>query len=107
MFNKILQFYNKIPLWTFSIVITIILAILAFGSSFGDSLTVDESPHIASGYSYVMTGDYRLNPEHPPLLKFLSGLSIWVGGQLTGQKIYFPDNISAWTERVNAQWDMG
>lgn len=107
MFNKILQFYNKIPLWTFSIVITIILAILAFGSSFGDSLTVDESPHIASGYSYVITGDYRLNPEHPPLLKFLSGLSIWAGGKLTGQEIYFPDNISAWTERVNAQWDMG
>lgn len=107
MFNKISHIYNKIPLWIFSFCITIILSFLAFGSSMGDSLTIDESPHIASGYSYVVKGDYRLNPEHPPLLKFLSGLSIWVGGKLTLQGIYFPDNISAWTERVNAQWDMG
>lgn len=107
MFSKISQLYNKIPLWVFGIVITLILAVLAFGSSFGDSLTIDESPHIASGYSYVIAGDYRLNPEHPPLLKFLSGLSIWAGGQLTGQGIYFPDDIPAWTEKVNAQWDMG
>lgn len=107
MFQKIIQIYNKIPLWVFTLVITCILAILAFSSSAGDSLTIDESPHIASAYSYVITGDYRLNPEHPPLLKLLSGYSIWLGGKLTNQDIYFPDNISAWTDKVNAQWDMG
>lgn len=107
MLNKLLQIYNRIPLWVFTIGITFILALLAFGSSAGDSLTVDESPHIAAGYSYVVEGDYRLNPEHPPLLKLLSGISIWVGAKLTNQDVSFPNNISAWTDEVNAQWDMG
>ena len=107
MFNKVLQLYNKTPLWVFTLSLTLILGILAFGSSAGDSLTVDESPHIAAGYSYVVEGDYRLNPEHPPLLKLLSGISIWVGDKLTSQNIYFPNNIPAWTEEVNAQWDIG
>ncbi|MEY2986475.1 MAG: hypothetical protein RJB24_704 [Candidatus Parcubacteria bacterium] len=107
MVDKLLQIYNRIPLRVFTIAITLILAMLAFGASAGDSLTVDESPHIAAGYSYVVEGDYRLNPEHPPLLKLLSGISIWVGDKLTNQNIYFPNNIPAWTDRVNAQWDMG
>ena len=107
MFNKLHTIYQKTPLWILTLLITFILAILAFSSSFGDSLTIDESPHIASGYSYVIKGDYRLNPEHPPLLKLLSGISIWLGGKITNQAIYFPDNIPAWIDKVNAQWDMG
>lgn len=107
MLSRLLQIYNRIPLWLFTIIITLILGILAFGSSAGDSLTVDESPHIAAGYSYVVEGDYRLNPEHPPLPKLLSGISIWVGARLNNQDISFPNNISAWTDKVNAQWDMG
>lgn len=39
-----------------------------------DSFTVDEPWHIVAGASYVRSGDYRLNPEHPPLAK------LWVGG---------------------------
>jgi len=38
-----------------------------------DSFTLDEAYHIASGVSYVRYGDFRLNPEHPPLVK------LWVG----------------------------
>lgn len=41
-----------------------------------DSQTVDEGAHIAAGYSYVTTGDFRLNSEHPSLFKILAGLSI-------------------------------
>ncbi len=37
------------------------------------SLTFDELTYIPAGYSYVVTGDYRLNPEHPPLAKLLAG----------------------------------
>lgn len=40
------------------------------------SLTFDEVTYIPSGYSYVMTGDYRLNPEHPPLMKLLAGAAL-------------------------------
>lgn len=40
------------------------------------SLTFDEVVYIPAGYSYVVTGDYRLNPEHPPLAKLLSGIAL-------------------------------
>jgi hypothetical protein len=38
-----------------------------------DALTVDEAWHIVAGVEYARSGDYRLNPEHPPLSKR------WVG----------------------------
>ncbi len=31
--------------------------------------TYDEAMHLASGYSYLATGDFRLEPQNPPLLK--------------------------------------
>lgn len=36
-----------------------------------ESQTFDEAVYIAAGYSYWKTGDFRLNPEHPPLAKLL------------------------------------
>lgn len=36
------------------------------------SATVDEVPHLAAGYSYLKTGDFRMNFEHPPLIKELA-----------------------------------
>lgn len=38
-----------------------------------DSFTIDEAYHIAAGVSYVRYHDFRINPEHPPLVK------LWVG----------------------------
>lgn len=38
-----------------------------------DSYTFDEAYHIMAGASYVKTGSFRINPEHPPLTK------LWVG----------------------------
>lgn len=35
----------------------------------GDSQTWDEGTHLAAGYSYWRTGDYRLNPDHPALVR--------------------------------------
>ena len=40
------------------------------------SLTFDELTYIPRGFTYVTTGDYRLNPEHPPLAKLLGGLGL-------------------------------
>ncbi|HEV8593765.1 MAG TPA: phospholipid carrier-dependent glycosyltransferase, partial [Pyrinomonadaceae bacterium] len=42
-----------------------------------DSFTYDEAYHIGSGAAYVQTGDFRLNPEQPPLTK------LWVGAYVT------------------------
>ncbi len=42
-----------------------------------DSFTYDEAYHIGAGVAYVKTGDFRLNPEHPPLTK------LWTGAYLS------------------------
>jgi hypothetical protein len=40
-------------------------------------LFIDDSMHMPAGYSYLLTRDYRLNQEHPPLIKLLSALGLW------------------------------
>jgi 4-amino-4-deoxy-L-arabinose transferase-like glycosyltransferase len=47
------------------------------------SLTWDEGDHMFAAYMMAHTGDYGLNPEHPPLVKFLAavpliGRNLWV-----------------------------
>ena len=56
--------------------IMLFMAIVSVALAWNDSLTFDEVAHIPAGYSYVTMHDYRLNPEHPPLLKILAGLAI-------------------------------
>ena len=48
-----------------------------------ESLTWDEDDHMFAGYMMWHTGDYGLNPEHPPLVKLLAtlpllGENLWV-----------------------------
>src|SRR3989442_4233893 len=40
------------------------------------SATSDEPIHLAAGYSYLQTRDFRMNPEHPPLAKLLAALPL-------------------------------
>ena len=80
---------------------------LAFFSMLGDANTMDELAHTPAGYSYIVKQDMRLNPEHPPLLKDLAGLSVWLGSKITNDPIYFPDQVEPWTEDLNGQWDFG
>jgi tetratricopeptide (TPR) repeat protein len=40
-----------------------------------DSFTIDEPYHIAAGASYLRWGDFRINPEHPPLVKLVVALA--------------------------------
>lgn len=87
--------------------ITILLAVLilsvmfclTFFSGKNDSGTTDEIAHIPSGYSYVSYGDYRLNPEHPPLAKAVAGAF------LQGTPINDIRNDWSW-EGIN-QWEAG
>ncbi|HEX7173786.1 MAG TPA: phospholipid carrier-dependent glycosyltransferase [Pyrinomonadaceae bacterium] len=48
-----------------------------------DGLTLDEAYHIGAGVAYVRTGDFRLNPEHPPLVKLWTGAFVSDGYQLS------------------------
>lgn len=54
-----------------------------------DGFTMDEGYHVTAGVAYFRNGDYRLNPEHPPLMK------LWVGAALTGDIFELPAERSA------------
>lgn len=41
-----------------------------------ESITWDEDDHIYAGYMSWKTGDFGLNPEHPPLVKMLAALPL-------------------------------
>lgn len=58
----------------------------------------DEVVYPTSGYSYLTTGDYRMNPEHPPLLKLWTGLA-WLGTGLSAGA------MAGWDERD--EWRFG
>lgn len=78
-----------------------IMGILMVGSSWNDSAITDELPHIPAGYAYLVKQDYRLNPEHPPLIKMLAAVP------LLFQTITFPADSPHWKDDVNGQWDFG
>ena len=40
------------------------------------SATTDEPVHLAAGYSYWQTRDFRMNPEHPPLAKLIAAFPL-------------------------------
>src|SRR5665213_1070083 len=49
-----------------------------------ESLTWDEGNHMFAGYMMWHTGDFGLNPEHPPLVKLLATLPV------LGQNLWVP-----------------
>lgn len=40
----------------------------------------DETGDIAAGLSYVQTGQVRANLQHPPLMKWMPGVALWLSG---------------------------
>lgn len=79
----------------------LLMFVLGVTSMAHDSAIVDEVAHIPAGYSYLHYSDYRLNPEHPPLIKELAGLP------LQFMQLTFPVALPAWTTDVNGQWESG
>ena len=49
---------------------------LAGSHAVSTSAVYDEPTHLASGYTQWRWNDYRLNPEHPPLVKRLATLPL-------------------------------
>jgi hypothetical protein len=80
---------------------------VAFFSMLDDSAIMDEVAHLPAGYSYIAKMDMRLNPEHPPLIKDLAGGAIWLWSKISGQSFVFPEQIPAWQDAINGQWDFG
>lgn len=93
---------EKISNFKYNLVAGLLLLIFSTISFFlikNDSAIVDEVAHIPAGYSYVKFHDYRLNPEHPPLAKFVAGVP------LAFLNISDPRDDWSWSG-IN-QWDNG
>jgi len=89
---------------TTNLIAIALLVVMFFTAVFSikdDSATMDELAHIPAGYSYLSQRDFRLNPEHPPLVKDLAAIP------LLGLNLNFPKNHPSWTEGVNQQWWLG
>src|ERR1700745_3086506 len=58
----------------------LLMAILAGGSAWRESVAVDEVAHVGAGVSYLQKLDYRMNEEHPPLAKVLAAIPLIIRG---------------------------
>jgi hypothetical protein len=65
----------------------------------GSSATFDEGAHLPAGYTHLVLGDHRLNPEQPPLVKLLAALPL-----LAVHPALHLDDVS-WREA--RQWEFG
>ncbi len=93
-----------IPGWvarTVLITILITSGVMLGYAAYHDAPTFDESAHIPAGYANVHELDYRLNPEHPPLVKAIAAFP------LLALNLNFPTHLAAWQTDVNGQWVMG
>lgn len=92
--NFIRYFHPTLRAWFLGCVCLLLAAMLTLqlSSAWTESQTVDEGAHLASGYSYWKTNDFRLNPEHPPLVKLLASVP------LLFLPIHIPTDTPAWTD---------
>jgi hypothetical protein len=60
-----------------------------------DGFTMDEAYHIAAGVSYVRYADFRINPEHPPLVK------LWVGSFMSATGFHL-SSIRPFADKADA-----
>ena len=98
---KVMKHSSSVLAWWALAVIMTVSSGFMFYASRTDSAIMDELAHIPAGYAYVHNLDYRLNPEHPPLVKALAELPVLFLNPL------YPTQNDAWQNQVNAQWSMG
>src|SRR5262245_12656295 len=71
---------NQVLMWKWKVVPYLVFVALLLTVSITSlrekSGTFDELVHLPAGYSYLATGDFHLNPEHPPLVKVLSAIPL-------------------------------
>src|ERR1700732_269888 len=80
----------KMPVWSLAGGLSVLQLIMIAIIFHGESLTFDEGDHIFAGYMMWHTGDYGLNPEHPPLVKLVATLP------LLQEKLWVPPLQQRW-----------
>ncbi len=93
--------FNRFLPWVLFTAVALSVFGLMLNASRQESAIMDELAHIPAGYGYVKYLDFRLNPEHPPLVKAIAAIP------LLFQNLKFPTDSSAWQKEVNGQWQAG
>lgn len=66
---------QRLAWWLVGCLVVSHLGLVVHGA-INDSQTFDEGVHLAAGVSYWVTGDFRLNPEHPVLWKLVAAAPV-------------------------------
>ncbi len=88
----------KIPLVALAAAVAL-QAGLSIHAMTGQSATFDEGAHLPAGYTHLVLGDHRLNPEQPPLAKLLAAAPLLL------VRPALDANDRAWRE--SRQWEFG
>ena len=65
--------------WLTPLLVAVMLCAMALmigAAVHGESVTWDEGDHLFAGYMSLRTGDFGLNPEHPPMAKMVGALPL-------------------------------
>ncbi|MBU1148862.1 glycosyltransferase family 39 protein [Patescibacteria group bacterium] len=68
-------------------------------SAVNESQIIDEGVHLSSGYAYWQKGNFALNPEHPPLAKYIAAAPLLF--------LDLDPKFSGESYRDNYQWGYG
>jgi len=69
---------------TLLVILVVLAALRSAWATRLDGFTIDEPYHVVAGAAYARLGDYRLNPEHPPLVK------LWLGATIPARALPLP-----------------
>jgi hypothetical protein len=61
-----------------ALLLVVALGAIQITTALGETATWDEPVHLTAGYSYWVTGDYEMNPEHPAFAKMLCALPLYL-----------------------------
>ena len=86
--------------------LVLVFGLQVWSESLSKSPTFDEPAHIGAGLSYLKTGEFKVNPQHPPLLKEIAALPLLLIGAR------FPISPQDWaqidpTPDPFFQWQLG
>lgn len=77
--TKFLTLIRPYPSWIAAAIIGVSV-LLQLNLAWRDAQTSDEGVHLAAGITYLTNHDFRLNPEHPPLVKLVSAMPLVIVG---------------------------
>lgn len=67
---------EKIPSWALLSAAAAVFVALSLWEMSDESVTTDEIVHLTAAHTYLSSGDFRLNTEHPNLTKLLAALPL-------------------------------